>query len=213
MRAMTNSSQLHSMASHTVPDSIDDLLYVTCFAGYNTKYRGHKREYLARNLTEFEVEMLICKVCGGIIRRASLVKEETTCQMCSATPNQLNAVRLIENCVNKLGIKCPLLRDCEWGGKLSEAENHLKECQYFLVQCSDCNQAVTKNVLITHKQNTCPMRKVTCQYCSLVGKVKNLTEHLQYCSGYRINCPNGCQIKFPRRQFYPIILVNVLWLR
>ena len=183
----------------TAPDTMDDLLYVKRSVGGKAKYCGYRREYVAQNLTEFEKEILICKVCEGIMKKASLVKGKTTCQLCSETPNELNAVKLVENSVNKLEIKCPLLRDCSWKGKLSEAEDHLKECKHFLVVCSDCEQVVTRGDMEIHKQNICPMREISCGFCEKEGKVKDYTDHLEYCLDYPVTCSNGCGEGFPRR--------------
>ena len=114
------------------------------------------------------------------------MNEETTCQLCSETPNQLNAVKLVENCVTKLKIKCPLLRDCEWKGKLSEAENHLKECKHFFVVCCNCKQVITRGDVKIHIQSVCPMREIGCEFCKEVGKVQDYTQHLEHCSDYRV---------------------------
>ena len=64
-----------------VADTMDDLLYVKRSVGGKTKYCGYRREYLNRDLIEFEKEISICKLCEGIMRKASLVNEETTCQL------------------------------------------------------------------------------------------------------------------------------------
>ena len=183
----------------TAPDTMDDLLYVKRSVGGKTKYCGYRREYLAQNLTEFEKEISICNVCEGIMRKASIVKGETTCQLCSETPNELNAVKLVENCVNKLEIKCPLLRDCKWKGKLSEAENHLKECKRFLVECIYCEQVLIRGDMEIHEQNVCPFREIGCEFCEKKGCAMYYTLHLKYCYNYPVTCSNGCGKEFPRR--------------
>ena len=174
-----------------VPDNKNDLLYVKRSVRKGS-YCGYKREYLAQNLTELEREMLLCKVCEGIMRKASLVEEETTCLSCSETPNRLNAVKLVENCVNKLEIKCPLLKSCDWKGKLSEAETHLKECQHFFIACRACNETIKRSDMDAHKGNICPMRRVKCEYCDDSRRAKDYTEHLESCKKYPIKCPNEC---------------------
>ena len=173
----------------TLPDNMNDIYYVRG----KGSYCGYKREYLAQNLTELEREMSLCKVCEGIMRKPSFVRGKISCLSCSEIPNQLNAVRLVENCVNKLEIKCPLLRDCEWKGKLSEAEIHLGECEHILIECRDCNQAVTRGGIVAHKWDICPMREVTCEFCDKVEKAKDYyMEHFKYCEYYPIKCPNEC---------------------
>ncbi|KAI6658036.1 hypothetical protein LOD99_15750 [Oopsacas minuta] len=188
------------MASKLVPlpDNREDLLYVKNFKKGKIIHCGYKRDYLARNLTEMEEGLVVCKECSGIMREASISNGETTCLVCSESQD-LNPVKMVHNAVNQLEVKCPLLRDCIWNGKLSEAENHLDNCNSFVLQCVDCKVTVTKGEYDNHEVNTCILREIECEYCGKQGKAKDLEIHNEVCDEYPISCPNNCGEKFPRK--------------
>ena len=149
------------MASELPPDNSDEILYVKKGEGKEIKFCGFLTDYF-KDLSNLEVEF-ICKTCRGIIREPSLSNGEITCLVCSETPDQLNPVNLVGTLINKLEIKCPLLRDCGWKGKLSEVENHLSNCLSFFVECSVCKQfIVTRSAMEEHKHYVCPLSSAIC---------------------------------------------------
>ena len=180
------------------PDNEDDILYVKRQKKDRSVYGGYKREYLARNLSEMEEGFVICKICVGITRNASLYKEETTCKICSESPANANHVKLVQTAVNQLEIKCPVLRRCNWSGKLSEAEGHLKNCGTFLIKCNLCKEVFSRSERELHETEQCPLRIVKCQYCNQDKKAKFLSQHCNICSQFPISCPNECGAEFPR---------------
>ena len=180
------------------PDNEDEILYVKREKKDEFVYGGYKREYLARNLSEMEEGFVICKTCVGITRNASLYKEETTCKVCSESPANVNHVKLIQTAVNQLEIKCPLLRRCNWSGKLSEAEEHLKNCESFLIQCDLCKEVFSRSERELHGTEQCPLRIVKCQYCNQERKSTLMYQHFTVCYGFPISCPNECGAEFPR---------------
>ena len=180
-----------------LPDEPSDLLYVKR-KGVLTIYSGYKREYLARNLSEMEAEFLICKVCSGITRDASIYNEETTCFVCSESLYE-NSVKMVRKAVNQLDIKCPIQRDCTWKGKLSEAELHLEICEYFIVRCK-CNSSFFRKDLQHHEDRSCPFRLVECHYCYVHVKADNHNKHLRQCAEYPTSCSNKCGAKFARKE-------------
>ena len=182
------------MACKLQPDQSDDLLYVK----KGNVYCGYKREYLAQNLSKMEEGFVACKKCFGIMREASLSKGETTCLVCSDTPRQPNPVKAVQDSIRILGIKCPLLRDCDWKGELSEAETHLKDCLFFLIQCWSCEQIFPRGDEGEHESDSCPKRIINCEYCKMRGEAEYREEHLERCDGYPVSCPNECGAKPPR---------------
>ena len=186
---------LREMACKLQSDQSNDLLYVT----KGDVYCGYRKEYLAQNLSKMEEGLVACKRCSGIMREASLSEGETTCLVCSDTPKQLNPVKAVQDSIRMLGIKCPLLKDCDWKGELSEAETHLKDCLFFLIQCQKCEQIFPRGGEEEHGRNYCPKRIIKCECCSKGGKAEDKEEHLQYCEGYLVSCPNECGAKLPRR--------------
>ncbi|KAI6658037.1 TNF receptor-associated factor 5-like [Oopsacas minuta] len=188
------------MASKLVPlpDDREDLLYVKKGKKGKSIHCGYKRDYLARNLTEMEEGLVVCKVCSGIMREASISNGETTCLNCG--PRKFNPVKMVHNAVNQLEIKCPILRDCIWNSKLSEAEKHLDNCNSFVLQCVYCKVTVTRGEYDNHKVNTCILREIECVYCRKQGLAKELDKHFEVCDKYTISCPNNCGEEFPRKQ-------------
>ena len=184
------------MACKLQPDQSDDLLYVK----KGNVYCGYKREYLAQNLSKMEEGFVACKKCFGIMREASLSKGETTCLVCSDTPRQPNPVKAVQDSIRILGIKCPLPRDCDWKGELSEAEIHLKDCLFFLIQCKKCKRIIPRGDEGEHEMSYCHKRIIRCDYCNNRGKAKHKEEHLQYCHKYPVSCPNECGAKLLRRE-------------
>ena len=177
-------------------DQSNDLLYVK----KENNYCGYRREYLTQNLTKMEERLVMCKMCSGIMREASLSNGKTFCLVCSATLNQPNPVKNVNESIEVLRIKCPLLRECDWKGELSEAETHLEVCSFFLIQCKKCEQIFPRRVREEHETNSCPKRIIRCDYCQRGGKAEDRDQHVQVCIIYPISCPNECGAEFPRRE-------------
>ena len=168
------------------PDDIDQLLYLKNAQGL---YRGFKTGFISQNLTKMEGYLMTCTRCKGIIRDASSCEGETVCKLCNT--NQLNPKRVqkVRNSVAELKIKCPLLRDCGWSGKLLEGEKHLKECGSFLITCPlGCRNVIKRCEMNDHLTAYCLQREVNCEYCDLSITFKNLTEHLLTCPAHPIVC-------------------------
>ena len=133
------------------------------------------------------------------MREASLVGGETTCLLCSATPDKLNAVNVIQNSVAKLEIKCPVIRECEWKGNISEAEKHLEDCDDFLIKCTPCAQIFPRRDKGNHHNKLCPMRRIRCKYsCDKSGYARDYEKHERFCLRFPVLCPNGCGMEFLR---------------
>ena len=184
------------------PEIIDVVLYVDCERKneITAVYCGYRGDYLAQNLSEMEEDLVICKKCCGIMREPSLCNGETTCLVCSESPDKLNTVKAVQSSVSKLEIKCPLLRDCLWKGKLSEAEGHLKGCLHFLIQCDKCKQVFPRGEKEQHETELCPMRVVACQYCRQEGRATDLDKHSVVCLEFPVTCLKNCGLQLPRKQ-------------
>ena len=181
-------------------DNSNDLLYIKKVVQGEEKCCGYKREYLARNLSTMEQGFIVCNVCTGLMREPTLDKGVTTCLMCSENSDKINEVNVVQDSVMALEIKCPLLRDCKWSGKLSEAERHLNTCVAFLIECADCEQIFPRRELLSHKSELCPMRETICKYgCKKSGHFEDLGKHEQFCTKIPILCQNGCGMEFPRK--------------
>ena len=180
-----------------LPDDSNELLYVK--KNGSTVYRGYKTEYLEQNLTTIEQGLMTCKVCRGIMRAASLHQGETVCLSCSGS-KKWNPVKAVQNSIETIKIKCPLLRNCDWKGPLSEAELHLNNCMHFVIQCKECEETFPREEKHKHDANFCPFRVIQCTYCDTSGRAKDAEIHLEACDEFPISCPNNCGNEFPRRK-------------
>ena len=190
--------------SEDKPDFITDFLFiqervVTEFGENFEKSRGFKKDYLNRNLNELENKVVTCPNCEGIMRRAVVSKGVISCGDCcsSAILHAMDPVDQIRNPIATLEVKCPLLRDCLWIGKLCEAETHLVVCGRFKIFCpNECGTVIKRCENIIHMEKDCPLRGVTCQYCNLEFTYELLECHLSICSIRPIKC--DCGDEFPR---------------
>ena len=178
-----------------LPDNSNELLYVKKEG--RKVYRGYKTNYLKQKLTTIEQVLMTCKKCFGIVRAASLCKGETVCFKCSET-NKSNPVTAIQNSVATIKIKCPLLRNCNWKGTLSEAESHLNNCLYFVVQCKECKDTFPREEKDRHNSSFCPFRMIQCIFCDNFSRAKDEKIHLEECEEFPIACPNNCENDIPR---------------
>ena len=184
--------------SHT-PDNIENVLYVSQedLFGVECEFRGFKKIYLLNNLTEMEEELIICPTCDGLIRDASTYEGEMTCTLCSQNENNAKPVNKVRTLVAKLGIKCPLLRDCDWTGSLSEAETHLSFCGSALVFCPlGCEVVVKRCEVDEHATNECSLRKIECEFCEKIFPFGDIESHLDICPDHPIKC--DCEVELPR---------------
>ena len=87
-------------------------------------------------------------------------------------------------------------KGCNWTGELRNLAQHDQSesgCGYREVDCPNkCNTPVLRKDLPNHIQQDCPMRLIQCSYCLNTYLKKDLAEHLQECTHYPIECPNGC---------------------
>ena len=174
------------------PDDVKHVLYERPHSP-----RGYKKEYLSQNLTEMEKQLIICAICEGIMRDASTNEGEITCDLCCTKRFDAKPVKQVRSLVAKLSIKCPLLRDCEWTGQLSEAEEHFGICGSTLVLCPlGCESVVKRRETDQHTGNECQLRKVNCNFCGSTFQSVFLMDHVGICPFQPIDC--DCGIEIPR---------------
>ena len=149
-------------------------------------------DFLSQNLTGMEHDLIICPVCKGIMRDACAYQGNITCRLCSQDATDYNCVNRIRDLVGKLGIKCPLLRDCGWTGRLNEADGHLFVCESSLIGCLlGCEGVVKRCEMDAHTNNDCLLRKVECGFCEEVLTFGELEDHLVTCPSQPISCECG----------------------
>ena len=161
-------------------------------------YRGYRKDYLVRNLTELEDNYVVCPKCEGIMREAVDYSSIITCKFCSKS-EKAKPIQKVRDSISKLEVRCPIQRDCGWKGLLSQAEQHLGTCECFLIKCPlNCKKVLMRSEVLNHTETLCPMREVLCEHCLRTGKVKDLEEHWKECHKYPILC--DCEAKIPREE-------------
>ena len=145
---------------------------------------------------------LFCKKClnqanrsgGGLAGRVS-----ASCPTCRTSYKHNGfADKHTERKVNNLQVKCCNF-PCEWRGTIGHLQEHkLGACQYEPVNCpSNCGKRVIRKDLKKHKQNTCPLREVACEYCQWKGLYTKLGDHYTNCQSYPLPCPSCGAVDIP----------------
>ena len=186
--------------SSVVPDSITSLLCVE-FSG---EPRGYKIWVLLHQLSSLELRLLICPICGGMMRDPSLSMGKTLCRSCCSL-NQESGEEApgheeMRRAIAELPAVCPLSdRNCPWQGHIEGIEDHLEVCGMFRVSCpSGCTEVIERRSLDQHKQ-LCPRTRFVCEYCDLRVDADYSNQHLAECDAHPKPCPAQCGQRVSRR--------------
>ena len=163
-------------------------------------YGGYKKDILKDNLTEREKLLLICEICKGIMREASMSSSgEQFCSCCEVgimSPSPNVALRKM---ISSLKCCCPLNnRGCDWLGTLNDCEDHLDTCGYVRDQCLGCEEVFQRKELKAHETNGCGLCKVRCGHCDTELMPRELTKHLDKCPKMKVPCELKCGKKLCR---------------
>ena len=154
-------------------------------------YGGYRKDILKENLTEREEVLLICEICEGIMREASMSSSGgqicSSCEVGIMSPAPNVALRKM---ISSLKCCCPLNnRGCDWLGTLNDCENHLDTCGYVKGQCSlGCGKVLQRNELKVHAMKDCQLRKVRCEYCDKELMSRMLPIHHKMCPKIEVSC-------------------------
>ena len=174
------------------------------------KYGGYKKDILRENLTEREKLLLICEICKGIMKEASISsKGEQICSCCDvrlssiffmflSPPVQAPNVTL-RNMISSLKCFCPLkYRGCDWLGTLNDCEDHLDTCGHVNDKCLGCREVLQRKELKAHEKENCTQRIVECEHCRKNLKSCELPNHLEMCPKMEVSCLLECGKKLCR---------------
>ena len=95
---------------------------------------------------------------------------------------------------------------CSWKGKLKDIDDHLQQCPYQILSCTNgCGKNIEQRQLQHHLENNCPKRLIKCQYCNEEDIYQVITgDHLKVCPRYPIQCTNkGCGQEVLRFEIKP----------
>ena len=101
-----------------------------------------------------------------------------------------------------------------WTDIIDQIHYHLTECDFFPVLCPlKCIRAEDKDngtiyrmerkLLEEHQNSLCPMRQVTCDFCTEGVKACEMNNHLEDCDEFAIPCPNQCDAGELKRKLLP----------
>ena len=170
-------------------DDINDVLFIKI----EGTHRGYKTEFLSQNIPPMMENILICPVCKGILHDATVCLGAITCENCANPKGDKSKVTQVTSTVLGLDVKCPLLKKCEWSGKLSSAQDHLGKCLFFQLKCPlGCGQVFERSKEENHKSKECVKRKINCQHCKKPFPSQELDNHSKNCDSQVIKCPSGC---------------------
>ena len=183
------------------PDNPASLLYTKIILQNDvTRYGGYHRDLFTRKFTILEEALIICTLCQGVKKDASIFQGVATCRCCSYNPDKATPIKDIRDLVARLPMRCPLYaRGCNWTGNVREGEGHLFKCKELLCICpNECEIGVTRRSLEQHYKS-CQMRKIPCDYCGNQVTAKKLEEHFLVCALGPIACTQ-CSAKIKRSE-------------
>ena len=100
-----------------------------------------------------------------------------------------------ERDIKALKVNCDNLDNgCQWVGELCSLEEHVQNCEYTLLPCTnECTKqkeivTVYRKDLNNHLANDCPRRQYRCPKCKQMGEYKERTTvHLETCPRSKFN--------------------------
>ena len=162
------------------------------------EYGGYRKDILKENLSERDEVLLICEICKGIMREASMSGSgEQVCSSCEvqtfplerSSSEQAPNVAL-RKMISSLKCCCPLNnRGCDWLGILNNCGDHLDMCGYVYCQCDlECGVVLERKKIEEHESKDCPFRQVRCVHCDKELMSRMLPIHLQMCPRMEVSC-------------------------
>ena len=131
--------------------------------------------------------------CLSCITKA--YQQNPTCPICKESYTFFRDKKVARD-VKELRVRCSQSNQgCEWVGELgSYINNHVNQCEYVNVSCTQCQQLVPKRLITKHQDLLCPLREFSCDYCrTYVSTYDDVTKnHWPVCEFFRVPCPNDC---------------------
>ena len=138
--------------------------------------------------------------CGKLLCKCCLMKNQrrsNNCPMC----RQITGNRYFEDIksdreIKSLRVYCSYKdAGCKWIGELRGVEEHMKDCNYKIVECPDCKDTMLNLILDKHRSDECRMREYKCPLCKKEGTYQLITTagHKNTCPEVILECQNaGC---------------------
>ena len=143
--------------------------------------------------------------CGRIYCSACLkeyMKRSNKCPTCRQDVVMFKDL-VSERRIKNLHVSCENKRNgCKWMGKLRELSDHVAQCDFTMVTCSNegCSKHLFRHMVEQHVTSECQYRNFACPHCDAQGPYHRIVgEHLQTCTRLPIPCPNAdCEQMVPR---------------
>ena len=187
-------------------------------------------EYIFKNVDQKELDNMKCIYCdliplfpkvttSSIPSNLELKKNKNKkiiCNDCYSRLKNNNDISLkgktidqkssnyFKQIIHNYDIVC-INNDCEWKGKLSKLQTHLKtECENQKIKCPNkgCKDIFIKKDLNNHLINCFFYENsliIKCKYCGKEVKKNNIDEHLSVCPEIIVDCDNNCGNKIKRK--------------
>ena len=141
--------------------------------------------------------------CGHVFCKSCIDKVKSPCPMCRDENFVTFPNKQLDREIKNLDIFCDNVeRGCTWKDKLGKIGDHLGDCQFEEVKCTnECEKAIQRRYLTAHIEIECPRREVTCQYCRDTGEHQHIEgKHKEECSRFPVPCPNKCDVQTVPRE-------------
>ena len=110
----------------------------------------------------------ICKKCieSHLQRVAVLVDQKPSCPVCRREEFKLIENTALELSINQLKVQCPYQNSgCGWSGTLQNGKLHLKECDFFPIDCPNkCACKQIERYKLPRHMAECPLQSVSCPF-------------------------------------------------
>ena len=152
----------------------------------------------------------ICQQCidSHLRRGAALEDQEPSCPVCRSVGFKMIENTALEVCINQLKVQCPYKKNgCGWRGTLQNGKLHLKECDFFPVDCPNkCACEKIQRCDLAKHMTECPLQGVRCSFesigCSTEGFLvrrnvhshseNNIHHHLFLVAQSNLKISNDC---------------------
>ena len=141
-----------------------------------------------------------CESCLDDYKRVTTF-DTTTCPVCRDQGFLSVRNKLSGREIRNLHVMCANNeRGCEWQGEVNDISKHIGDddagCPFQDVACPNiCGKVLQRQYLTNHVETKCPRRKVSCQYCHILGGHQFIeVKHKEECPKFPLTCPNVCEI-------------------
>ena len=206
----------HRSMSAISRQSLDSSVLLT--VSMSNKPRGFECTFVEAPPSVLQSECPLCRLvlrephqvtcCGYSYCKAcveGLKANREPCPCCKKSSFQEFPNKGLQRALSGFTVSCSNQKEgCEWTGEYGKLENHLncdpsfdrllEGCSLSKVPCSFCFKVCTRSDMQTHRDERCPWRPFTCEYC---GEYKShyddvVSKHYPSCQGRPVQCPNGC---------------------